>query len=234
MDFSNDWGALDQQLTGLLGLRTPAVAITYAAPPPGVARIERPLAASCAYWRAAAEGQVFYTEAADHHGCPIGAHTHNVPMPDGVRRELEGMLGQMVGLEYVAQEEIPQIPTRSQPFVAAVYAPLARAPLPPDLVLVRATPRKLMLLQEAAQACGAVGAAPPLGRPTCAVVPLAESLGKTAVSLGCVGNRVYTDAGDDEAYVAIPGSALAAIVGKLAIVTRANEVLEGFHRQRLR
>lgn len=235
MHFSMALAELDRSLTALLGLRVPAVAISFAAAAPvGVPRIDRPLAASCAYWRAAAEGAVFYTEAADHHGCPIGAHTHGVPMPEAVRSELEGMLGQMIGLEYLAAEEIPAIPTRSQPFEGAVYAPLARAPLPPDLVLVRATPRKLMLLQESAQACGAVGQAPPLGRPTCAVLPLAETLGKTAVSLGCIGNRVYTDAGDDEAYMAIPGSRIAEIVSKLAIVARANSVLEAFHRERLR
>jgi uncharacterized protein (DUF169 family) len=233
MDFSRDWAELDRRLTALLGLRTPAVAITYGAAPEGVARAARPLAASCAYWRAAAGGEVFHTEAADHHGCPIGALTHAVPMPDGVRAQLEGMLGQMIGLEYVAKEEIPAIPTRQQPFAGAVYAPLARAPQPPDLVLVLGKPRQLMLLQEAAQACGAVGEAPPLGRPTCAVLPLAESLQRTAVSLGCIGNRVYTGAGDDEAYMAIPGSRLAAIVSKLAVVVKANEVLEGFHRERL-
>lgn len=234
MVFSRDLAELDRRLTAILGLRVPAVAISFATPPPGVPRIERPGLASCAYWRVAAEGSVFYTEAADHHGCPIGAHTHGVPMPDPVRAQLEGMLGQMIGLEYVAAEEIPRIPTRQAPFTAAVYAPLAQAPLPPDLVLIRATPRKLMLLQEAAQACGAVGAAPPLGRPTCAVLPLAETLGKTAVSLGCIGNRVYTDAGDDEAYMAIPGARLADIVGKLDVVARANTALEQFHRERSR
>jgi uncharacterized protein (DUF169 family) len=234
MVFSGESAELDRRLGALLGLRVPAIAITFAAPPEGVPRIERPGLASCAYWRAAADGAVFYTEAADHHGCPIGAHTHHVPMPEGVRAELEGMLGQMIGLQYLAAEEIPKIPTRAAPFTAAVYAPLARAPLPPDLVLVRATPRKLMLLQEAAQACGAVGDAPPLGRPTCAVLPLAENLGKTAVSLGCIGNRVYTDAGDDEAYMAIPGGRLADIVGKLEVIATANTALEQFHRERSR
>lgn len=234
MDFSADLALQARQLTELLGLRVPAVAITFAAQPPGVARVERPGLASCAYWRLAAEGQVFFTASDDHHGCPIGAHTHSVAMPDEVQAQLEGMLGQMIGLEYVAREEIPQIPTRGVPFTGAVYAPLDRAPLPPDLVLVRGTPRQLMLLQEAAQSCGAVGQAPPLGRPTCAVLPLAEKSGKSAVSLGCIGNRVYTGAGDDEGYMAIPGSQLSGIVGRLAVVARANAALETFHRERSR
>jgi len=36
------------------------------------------------------------------------------------------------------------------------------------------------------------------------------------------------------ASLAVPGSQLAGIVGKLAVVARANEALEAFHRERLR
>ena len=43
----------------------------------------------------------------------------------------------MVGLSYLKMEEVPAIPTRKTPLEVAVYAPLAAAPLPPDVVLVR-------------------------------------------------------------------------------------------------
>ena len=54
-------------------------------------------------------------------------------------------------------EEVPQIPTRKTPLRVAVYAPLAAAPVPPDVVLVRGNARQLMLLAEAAQAAGVAG-----------------------------------------------------------------------------
>jgi len=71
-----------------------------------------------------------------------------------------------------------------------------------------------------------------MGRPTCAVLPEAINSARTAASFGCVGNRVYTGAADDEAYFAIPGPQLAKIEASLAVVVRANEQMESFHRAR--
>ncbi len=137
-----------------------------------------------------------------------------------------------MGLSYLKAEEVPRIPTRKTPLGVAVYAPLDRAPVPPDVVLVRGNPRQLMLLAEAAQAAEVAGAGPALGRPTCAVLPEAIESGRTAASFGCVGNRVHTGAGDHEAYFAIPGAQLAAVEEKLAVIVRANGELEKFHRAR--
>ena len=52
-------------------------------------------------------------------------------------------------------EDMPQIPTRTTALQVAVYAPLAAAPVPPDVVLVRGNARQVMRLAEAAQAAGA-------------------------------------------------------------------------------
>ena len=49
-----------------------------------------------------------------------------------------------------------------------------------------------------------------------------------------MGNRVYTDLGDDELYVVIPGPALARLVAELATITAANATLGDYHRQRRR
>jgi len=115
----------------------------------------------------------------------------------------------------------------------AVYAPLDRAPVAPDVVLVRGNARQLMLLAEASQSAGLAGAGPTMGRPTCAVLPEAINTARTSASFGCIGNRVYTGAGDDEAYFAIPGAQLAAVEEKLAVIVHANQELEKFHRGRL-
>jgi uncharacterized protein (DUF169 family) len=143
-----------------------------------------------------------------------------------------GLVQTMVGLSYLRMEEVPQIPTRKTALQVAVYAPLAAAPMPPDVVLVRGNAQQLMLLAEAAQAAGVAGTGAPMGRPTCAVLPEALNSARTAASFGCVGNRVYTGAADTEAYFAIPGLHLGAVEENLAVIVRANEELEKFHRAR--
>jgi uncharacterized protein (DUF169 family) len=219
-------------LQALLGLSSAPVAISFVdAPPPGVPRISAREAAGCGYWRRAAQGESFYTEADDHKGCPVGAHTHNVTLSAGEQQELMGLVQLMVGMSYLKLEEVPQLPTRRTPLQVAVYAPLTPASRA-DVVLVRGTARQLMLLTEAAQAAGVAGQGPALGRPTCAVLPEAINSARTSASFGCVGNRVYTGAPDDEGYFAIPGAALAAVEEKLIIVAQANAALEQFHRAR--
>jgi len=218
-------------LTGLLRLDSPPVAITFTDhAPPGVPRVSATEPAGCGYWRRAAAGEVFYTVADDHRRCPLGAHTHNVPLSPAEQQELMGRIQTMVDLSYLKMEEVPKIPTRKTPLQVAVYSPLAKAPVPPDVVLVRGNARQLMLLAEAAQFAGLAGAGAAMGRPTCAVLPEAINSDRTALSFGCVGNRVYTGASDNDAYFAIPGSQLAVVEEKLSAIVRANQELEKLHR----
>src|SRR6478672_13791351 len=184
-------------LAELLQLTSPPVAITFAdTPPPGVPHVSAGEPAGCGYWRRAAEGEVFFTVADDHKRCPVGAHTHNVTLSPSEQQELMGLVQTMVGLEYLKMEEVPRIPTRKTPLQVAVYSPLSSAPVPPDVVLVRGNARQLMLLAEAAQAAGVATDGATMGRPTCAVIPAAINAQRTAASFGCVGNRVYTGAGE--------------------------------------
>ena len=221
------------ELVRLLGLASPPIAIAFRdEAPQGIAKVASAEPAGCGYWRRAAEGQAFHTDAADHFGCPIGAHTHGVEVPAEVGAKLGEMLTMMSGMGYLRMDEVPSIPTRKRKFAVALYAPYASTPFAPDLVLVRATPQKLMLLQEAAQAADVAGDGATLGRPTCAVVPQTLASQKTAMSLGCVGNRVYTGAPDDEAYLALPAQHIPAIVAKLAVIKQANDQLLAFHRAR--
>jgi uncharacterized protein (DUF169 family) len=221
------------QLKGLLGLRTEPVALRFqAAPPAGVPRIGASAASGCTYWKQAAEGRAFYTEASDHFGCPIGAHTHGIDLPLEQAEELRGVVTTMIGLGYLRPEEVPGIPRRSGAFGVAVYAPLAEAPGEPDVVLVRGNARQVMLLSEAAQAAGVGAESAMMGRPTCAAVPEVLRTQRSAASLGCIGNRVYTGLSDDELYFALPGKELSAVVEKLATIVNANRELESYHRAR--
>jgi uncharacterized protein (DUF169 family) len=224
---------LETQLQSLLHLASPPIAVSFCpTAPAGVARVANAEPAGCGYWRRAAGGEVFYTEAEDHAGCPVGAHTHGVTLSPATAKELAGLVDVMVGLEYLKPTDVAQIPTRKEPFGVAIYAPLAAAPVPPDVVLVRGNARQLMMLAEAAHAAGVAGSGPTLGRPTCAVLPEAINSGRSAASFGCIGNRVYTDAADGDAYFAIPGDKLAAVEERLAVMVHANTELEKFHRAR--
>jgi uncharacterized protein (DUF169 family) len=220
-------------LTELLRLTSAPVAITFVdSAPPGVPPVSGMEPASCGYWRRAAAGEVFFTVAEDHKGCPVGAHTHHVMLSPSEQQELIGLVQTMAGLSYIRVEDVPQIPTRQTPLRVAVYAPLAAAPVPPDVVLVRGNARQLMLLAEAAQAARVAGTRAAMGRPTCAMLPEAINSARTAASFGCIGNRVYTGADDSEAYFAIPGSQLDIVEEQLAVIVNANRELETFHRAR--
>lgn len=223
----------EQRLRELLGLRSAPVAVSYRpTAPEGVPRVTAPGPSGCSYWRRAADGEVFFTEAADHYNCPIGSYTHHIDLPPAKAEELQGLIETMVGLEYIRLEEVPQIPRRTEPFGVAIYSPLAAAPVPPDVLLVRGTARQMMLLTEAASLAGVATGGELMGRPTCAVLPATLQGGSVNASVGCIGNRVYTGLGDDELYFALPGSQVEAIVEKLAVIVHANRELEQFHRSR--
>ncbi len=228
-----DLASQGNRLQDLLGLKWSPVALAFQPrPPPGVQRIGAAGPSGCTYWKLAAEGNTFYTEAADHYNCPVGSFTHGIDLPPTQAQELEGLVGAMIGLQYIRQEEIPDIPRREAPFGVAVYAPLAEASLPLDVVLVRGNAKQMMLIAEAAASAGLSGGGELMGRPTCAMIPAAIQGGRVTTSLGCIGNRVYTGLGDGEFYAAIPGPQLAPLVDKLATIVTANRELEHFHRTR--
>jgi len=222
-----------RRMTELLGLRAAPVAVTFtSAAPAGVPRVAKTGPAGCAYWKQAAEGAVFYTEAADHFNCPVGSYTHGVGLPPERAKELEGVVGTMVGLQYIRMEEVGALPRRTELFKVAVYAPLAEAPVPPDVVLVRGRARQIMLVAEAARAAGLAGDAAAMGRPACAMIPAVLARPGGVTSLGCIGNRVYTGLGDDELYFTIPGGRIGDVVERLETVLHANRELEQYHQAR--
>jgi uncharacterized protein (DUF169 family) len=227
--------AADLQPLSRLGLTRDPVAIGFLpSPPPGLDRVSRPAPASCTYWRAASEGQAFYTTPDDHGNCAVGAYTHGVDMTPEQGKELEGLVGTMVGLKYIKMEEVPAIPRRTTPLQVAAYAPLRQATFPADVVVFRGNVRQMMVLSEAARGAGVFETSATMGRPACAMLPAAMASSGGVASVGCIGNRVYTGLGDDELYLAIPGSQLTAVLAQLQTTIAANDELEKFHQQRMR
>jgi len=227
-----DYRTVERQLSEALGLQRRPVAVAFRpAPPPGVPRFSGVEPSGCSFWRLAMSDQTFYTVPADHHNCPIGSYTHNIALPAERAGELQQMLGLMVDLGYLRMEEVPGIPRLPTAPGAVIYAPLGDTPVDPDVVLVAGRPGRVMLLQEAALRAGIASPAPLLGRPTCMALPASLAQGVIATT-GCVGNRVYTDLGEDELYVVIPGKDVARVAAEAQTIANANLKLAEYHRGR--
>lgn len=226
-----DYVSLEQQIQLILASSRRPVAVTFLdAPPSGVTRFEGSEPSSCSFWRLAAGGRVFYTVPADHFNCPVGGYTHNTLTPERMP-ELTQILEMMSNIGYVRMEEIPgifQLPVGPK---AVVYAPLGETPMPPSVVLASGRPGRVMMLAEAANRADAMSRLPLLGRPTCMAFPAALANG-AVTSTGCIGNRVYTDIGDDELYVVLRGSDLERISGEIHTIISANQALTGYHQDR--
>ncbi|MES1262134.1 MAG: hypothetical protein ABUS49_10395, partial [Acidobacteriota bacterium] len=88
-----------------------------------------------------------------------------------------------------------------------------------------------MLLYEAAVRAGAGDAlTQTLGRPGCAVLPLAVKTGVSAVSFGCKGNRTFTGLPEEELYLAVPGAKWDAVVAAATEVVSANCTMEEHYK----
>jgi uncharacterized protein (DUF169 family) len=228
------WSETEQTITRALQLSRRPVAVAFRdAAPAGVPAFSGVVPSGCSFWRLAAEGRVFHTVPGDHYNCPIGSHTHAIALPPSRAPELEQTLTFMAGLGYVRMEEVPGIPRLPRTPGAVVYAPLGDTPVDPDVVLVAGRPGRLMLLMEAAGHAGVPTQPGLLGRPTCMALPAALAGGAIA-STGCIGNRVYTDLGDDELYVVVAGRDVERVAASLSAIIAANESLATYHRDRRR
>ena len=229
-----DYERMERDFMGQLSLTHRPVAVsTLKAAPPGVEKFEGVQPSGCSFWRLASEGRTFYTVGADHYNCPIGSHTHNIPLPPERAHELAETLGFMTSLGYIRMEEVPSIPRLARTPGVVLYAPLARTPVDPGVVLFWGPPGRVMLLQEAANRSGVAAQVNTLGRPTCMVVPAALQHGVVA-SAGCVGNRVYTGLDESDLYIAVPGRDLLKVAREIATITMANHTLLLYHQDRKR
>ena len=227
----SDFRAIEEKIQAMLGSSRRPIAVTFLdAPPDGVARFSGSLPSSCSFWRLAAAGSTFYTVPSDHLNCPVGGYTHNALTPDRMP-ELQQVLGLMSDIGYIRMEEIPGVFHLSATPQVVLYAPLGDTPVPPSVVLVSGRPGRVMMLSEAATRAGASSNLPLLGRPTCMAIPASLTNG-AVLSSGCIGNRVYTEIGDDELYVVLRGADLDRIAAEMGTIQSANQTLTGYHQDR--
>jgi len=222
------WKELEERILAAVTLRRRAVAVGFLDAAP--ARLEKFAGSEpsgCSFWRLAAAGRSFYTVSKNHFNCALGAYTHNIPLSPAREKETEQTLQMMFDLGYVKPEEVPQIPRLAKTPSAIAYAPLGDATCEPDAVLFACKPAGAMLLQEAAGLAGIGSGAPALGRPTCMAL-LATLQAGSILSLGCLGNRVYTGLGDDEVYFVVRGTDLRALADALQVIAGANRALRDY------
>jgi uncharacterized protein (DUF169 family) len=227
-----NWSELENRIAAAAKLTHRPVAVAFLdAVPTGAEKFAGTQPSSCSFWRLAAAGQVFYTVPEDHFNCAVGAYTHNIALSPEREAETAQTLQMMFDLGYVKPEEVPQIPRLATALKAILYAPLGDIPVTPDVVLFKCRPASAMLLNEAVNRAGVSSGAPALGRPTCMALPAALQLG-SVMSLGCVGNRIYTGLGEDEMYIVIRGQDLTAVAVALSTIASANVELKNYATRR--
>jgi len=231
MASETDWRRLEQRISGAVGSER-AVGVAFLdEPPPDVRKFEGTAPSGCSFWRLAAAGRSFYTVPNDHFNCAVGAHTHNIPLSSEREKETGQMLQMMFDLGYMKPEEVERIPRLPKTPAVVAYAPLGALSFAPDVVLFACKPSGAMLFCEAAARARIGNVAPVLGRPTCMALPASLETG-SLLSLGCIGNRVYTGLGEEELYFVLRGRDLPALADALEVIAEANRALGEYARER--
>ncbi len=226
-----DYVSIEHKLMQALGGSRRPVAISFLdAAPEGVERFQGSMPSSCSFWPLAANGRTFYTAPADHQNCPVGGYTHNVLQPERMP-ELQQVLGLMSSIGYIRMEEVGGVFHLDSSPAAILYAPLGATPVEPSAVIASGKPARVMLVAEAATRAGEMSNLPLLGRPTCMAIPAAIGAGAVA-SAGCIGNRIYTEVGEDEVYIVLRGSSIERIAAELDTIESANLALTNYHQER--
>jgi uncharacterized protein (DUF169 family) len=234
MNDTSNWKEIEQRIAAAVKLPRRPVAVSFLdSAPANVQKFSGSEPSGCSYWRLAAEGRVFYTVPEDHFNCAVGAYTHNISLSPEREKETQQTLKMMFELNYVKPEEVPTIPRLANAPAAIAYAPLGDSLFAPDVVLFSCKPSAAMLLNEAANRAGVASGAPALGRPTCMALPASLQHG-AILSLGCIGNRIYTGLGEDEVYVVFRGRDLAIVADALATIVSANAALSDYAADRRR
>jgi uncharacterized protein (DUF169 family) len=213
-----DWAALAGQLSDVLHLAAPPVAITFAdEAPAGIAGFDAPMsepaedgrtgrvAAGCVFWIRGSEA-TFATAPEDHGNCSVGRFTHGLASLAEVAGN--GDVAALLGSGWVTEEAVGTIPSVTEKPGAIVYGPLADTPagVDPDVVLLRVNGRQMMVLSDALPGLSIEG------KPQCHIVAIAKEHGRPAASVGCALSRARTGMTPDEMTCALPAADLPAIV----------------------
>lgn len=219
--------ALAKQLFDDLELDRPPVQISYLdSPPSGVAAHPGGAPSVCTFF-AEGERSPFYAGLKEHEACEIGAFVLGAAPQGELGQRVMGMVGTMRSAGYLAPGDEAAIARNSRPPKFVAYGPLGSLPMPPTTVLLFARPRSAMFALEAAHE-----SVPMNGRPMCAIVPTLNNGAPVAVSMGCIGSRIYSQMGDDRMVVGIRGDKLDWFAREVRKIRAANEAIGAENRRR--
>lgn len=217
---SKEFETLSQQITRDLELKEPPVQVTYLDhAPTGVPKHPGGSPSVCTFF---SEGRksAFYVDLSGHEACEIGAFVLGVAPEGEVGRRLMATVGMMQKEGYLAPGDEAKIPRNDTPPKFVAYGPLGSLPMAPTNVLLFARPKAAMLAMEASSK-----QVPVNGRPMCSVVPTLNHGAPVAVSIGCIGSRIYTQMGDDAMIVGVRGDFLKEFARRVATIKHANSVV---------
>jgi uncharacterized protein (DUF169 family) len=220
--------AVASDLEKHLGLDRSPVQVTYLdAPPQGIPEHPGGAPSVCTFF---AEGQLrpFYAAVPAHEACEVGAFVMGIAPEGELGTRLMATVGMMQKEGYLAPGEEGKIPRNATAPKYVVYAPLGSVPVAPTSVLFFPKAKGAMLALEAAG-----GTVPTNGRPMCALVPTLNQGAPVAMSMGCVGSRIFTQIGDDRMMMGVRGDALDSFHSSLQKIVKAN-ALVGAEDQRRR
>jgi uncharacterized protein (DUF169 family) len=221
-------------LFDLLGLQHSPIAMTFLdeMPGDGTPRFDEPMseptedgrtgraAAPCVFWMHAHE-RTFDTMAEDHGNCSVGRFTHGFAEATDILDKSD--VSALLDVGWVTMEAFAGVAALSRRPKGVRYGPLSEATSPPDLVLLRVSPRQMMEIGDAVTVEWS-------GKPQCQILPRAAESGVIAASMGCALSRARTGMGDDELTVAVPGNRVDELVDALRAVCRADEAVVGYAR----
>jgi uncharacterized protein (DUF169 family) len=219
----------------LLGLSTPALAITFSTnAPAGVPRFEAtvppPLpdgrtgkvTAGCVFWMKAAD-RTFTTTSEDHGNCSVGSLTHGLTTLEEIQGRSD--VAALVECEWVSPEVFPSIPTVKGNPRYVTYGPLRDSLQEPDVVFLRVNGKQAMTLYSAWPGVSLEG------KPQCHIVALAKEEGRVALSVGCMLSRVRTGMAISEMTCAVPAKKLPELVERLRAARAADEKVAAYAAQ---
>ena len=217
MSTTTEWNEIADRLTASLHLNVAPIAITFRAherttafadpmiPMPEATADGRTgrVAAGCVFWVHALD-RTFTTTPEDHANCSVGSLTHG--LIDLETAATRADVRALVEAGWVTPDFFPALPVIATRPDAITYGPLAGASGPPDVVLLRTSPRGVMTIGDA------IGDLVIEGKPQCHIVAIAKEQNRPAASVGCALSRARTGMSAHEMTCALPGPRLEEII----------------------
>lgn len=220
------------ELTSLLGLAVPPLAITFAQHrPAGIEAFDGPMpdptgdgrtgrvAASCVFWIHGVS-RTFATAPEDHGNCSVGCVTHGIKTLEQVANNAD--IACLVGAGWVDPAVFPHIPVVTDKPAYIIYGPLAESSIDPDVVLLRLTGKQAMIMKDAIPDIRIEG------KPQCHIIPIAKELEQPAISVGCMLSRVRTGMTNNEMTCTLPACQLGTVLAKLRAACQADRAVADY------